>query len=270
MAPLTIAEITEENLDAAVALKLAPGQERFVAPVVASIAQAYVTPTAWPRVVLDGDDVVGFIMGNFDPGNELEAFRAGIWRLNVAGTAQGRGVGRFAIEALEVEARRRGVARITVLWEEGEGGPDGFYRRLGFEPTGEVLFGEILAAKDVPPEPDPAATRRDPVSRVVVQDAVLAHPVTVTRIETRRISIEPNVAAGLHVHNGPVVGSIERGSAIYQVEGGEPRVLRAGDVFYEPQGARVSRFDGGRDGVTFLGHFPVTAEDEPTIEFPEA
>src|SRR5690606_32804413 len=115
--------------------------ERFVAPVVESIAQAYVTPTAWPRVIFDDDEVVGFVMGNFDPENELEAFRAGIWRLNVSADAQGRGVGRFAVDAIAAEARRRGVDRITVLWEPGEEGPEKFYRAVGFEPTGEELFG---------------------------------------------------------------------------------------------------------------------------------
>jgi diamine N-acetyltransferase len=117
--------------------------------VVNSIAEAYVTPTAWPRVILDDDEVVGFIMGNFDPDNELEAFRAGIWRLNVAAAAQGRGVGRFAVDALADEARRRGVTRITVLWERGDGGPEGFYLRLGFVPTGEELFGEVVGALEL-------------------------------------------------------------------------------------------------------------------------
>ena len=35
-----------------------------------------------------GEQVVGFVMANFDPDNELEAFRCGIWRLNVAADAQ--------------------------------------------------------------------------------------------------------------------------------------------------------------------------------------
>ncbi len=146
---LTLAELSSDNLGPAVSFPLKPGQERFVAPVVNSIAEAYVTPTAWPRVILDGDEVVGFIMGNFDPENELEAFRAGIWRLNVAAHAQGRGVGRFAVDALADEARRRGVSRITVLWERGDGGPEGFYLALGFVPTGEELFGEVVGALDL-------------------------------------------------------------------------------------------------------------------------
>jgi diamine N-acetyltransferase len=148
MVDLRLAELTPDNLGAAVGLTLKPGQEKFVAPVVQSIAEAYVTPTAWPRVVLDGDDVVGFVMANFDPDNELDAFRCGIWRLNVAAGAQGRGVGRFAVDAVAEEARRRGQSRITVLWEKGPDGPEGFYLTLGFTPTGE-LFGEIVGSKDI-------------------------------------------------------------------------------------------------------------------------
>src|SRR5690348_18291361 len=62
MGDLRLAELTQDNLSAAVGLTLKPGQEKFVAPVVESIAEAYVTPTAWPRVVVDGDRVVGFVM----------------------------------------------------------------------------------------------------------------------------------------------------------------------------------------------------------------
>ena len=149
MAALRIVELTVDNLPAATKITLLPGQERFVAPVVESIAEAYVNPTAWPRVIVDGDDVVGFVMGNFDAENELEAFRAGIWRLNVSATAQGRGVGRFAVDAIATEARARGFSRITVLWEKGDGGPEGFYLALGFVPTGEELFGETVGALDL-------------------------------------------------------------------------------------------------------------------------
>lgn len=148
MTDLHLAELTADNLPAAVGLTLRPGQERFVAPVVQSVAEAYVTPTAWPRVVVDGDEVVGFVMANFDPDNELPEFRCGIWRLNVAAAAQGRGVGRFAVHAVAEEARRRGNSRMTVLWERGDGGPEGFYRTVGFVPTGE-LFGEVVGTMDL-------------------------------------------------------------------------------------------------------------------------
>jgi diamine N-acetyltransferase len=148
VADLRLAELTGDNIDAAIGLELRPGQERFVAPVVRSIAEAYVHPTAWPRVIVDGDQVVGFVMANFDPDNEQQEFRCGIWRLNVAGAAQGRGVGRFAVDGVAEEARRRGQTRLTVLWEKGPDGPEGFYLRLGFVPVGE-LFGEVVGAKQI-------------------------------------------------------------------------------------------------------------------------
>ena len=53
----------------------------------------------------------------------------------------------------------------------------------------------------------------------------------------------PGQAAGLHVHNGPVMRQ-HRGR-IRRVPGRRRAgdVLRPGDVFYEPEGARITRFD---------------------------
>jgi len=142
---LRLAELTADNVQAACGIDVKPEQRTFVAPVVESLAEAYVHyGTAWPRLILDDDRVVGFVMGNFDPANEIDAFRAGIWRLNIAAAEQGRGYGRFAVEAIAAEARRRGQKRITVLWLQGDDGPEDFYLRLGFTPTGEVMGGEIV------------------------------------------------------------------------------------------------------------------------------
>lgn len=146
---LRLVEITPENLMDAVRLPPAPGIKANVAPVVFSIAEAYVNHSAWPRLIVDGDTVVGFVMASWDPSNEIEAFRAGIWRLNVADEAQGKGVGRFAVEEVAREAVRRGVSRITVLWEPGPEGPEGFYLACGFVKTGEELFGGVVGALDV-------------------------------------------------------------------------------------------------------------------------
>lgn len=108
-------------------------------------ARVYVNQsTAWPRLILDDDRVVGFVMGNFDPDCEIAAFQSGIWRLNVAAGEQGRGYGAFAVRQVAEEARRLGFGRITVLWIPGDGGPEGFYRRQGFRPTGEEMDGEIV------------------------------------------------------------------------------------------------------------------------------
>jgi quercetin dioxygenase-like cupin family protein len=99
-------------------------------------------------------------------------------------------------------------------------------------------------------------------------DQALAEPLAVQRVEIRRITIAPGSAAGLHVHNGPVFGSIETGSAVYQVEGGPAAVLTPGDVFYEPAGVRIARFDAQADGVTFLGYFLLAEGVQAELVFP--
>jgi diamine N-acetyltransferase len=142
---LHLAELTRHNVQAACRIEVKPDQQKFVAPVVESIAEAYVYySTTWPRLILDDDRVVGFVMGHFNPETKVDAFRACIWRLNIAADEQGRGCGRFAVEATVAETRRRGQKRITVLWEQGDSGPEGFYLRLGFTPTGEVIDGDIV------------------------------------------------------------------------------------------------------------------------------
>jgi diamine N-acetyltransferase len=150
MGDLRLVELDAGNIVAANTLTLKPGQEQFVAPVSHSIAEAYVNPiTSWPRVVMDGDDVVGFIMGNFDPEADQPEFRSCIWRINIAAEAQGRGVGSFAVRALADEARSRGFERLTVIWERGEHGPEEFFLRVGFVPTGETQYGETVGALEL-------------------------------------------------------------------------------------------------------------------------
>ena len=148
MTRFRLVELDADNLPAAVAIPPAVGDKAYVAPVVFSIAEAYVTPTAWPRVIVDGDDVVGFVMANWDPDNEIAEFRGGIWRLNVVDEAKGRGVGRFAVEQVREEARRRGYDQITVLWDPAPDGPEQFYLRVGFQKAGE-LFGETVGVLPV-------------------------------------------------------------------------------------------------------------------------
>jgi quercetin dioxygenase-like cupin family protein len=68
-----------------------------------------------------------------------------------------------------------------------------------------------------------------PISRDVLLDVGLGQAKDTHRIEVRRIRIAPGHAAGLHVHNGPVVGSIIEGSVVFQGDGEPESVLRPGD-----------------------------------------
>lgn len=145
MDALRLEELNATNVVAANSLTLKPGQEQFVAPVSNSIAEAYVNQsTAWPRVVYSGDELVGFIMANFDAESTREEFKAIVLRMNVAAEAQGRGVGRFAVEQIAEEGRKRGSEFLYAMWEPGEDGPDAFFRHLGFEVIGDNEFGEAV------------------------------------------------------------------------------------------------------------------------------
>jgi quercetin dioxygenase-like cupin family protein len=107
------------------------------------------------------------------------------------------------------------------------------------------------------------------LSREVVMDQKLPEPLATRRVEIRRITISPWHAGGLHIHNGPVFGSVEAGSAVYQIEGEPETVLGPGDAFYEPEGVRIARFDAQEDGVIFLGYFLLPDGVNAELVFPE-
>ncbi|MBC9944675.1 GNAT family N-acetyltransferase [Leucobacter sp. cx-328] len=147
MSNLTIEELSAATIVAVNRLGLKPGQEQFITPVSYAAAAAVTPPdSAWQRVILQDGRVVAFIHGNFDPNSTHEEFRAALWRINVDADAQGAGVGTFAVQALIEEARRRGVGRLTVLWERGEDGPEEFFLHMGFKPVGETPYDEVIGA----------------------------------------------------------------------------------------------------------------------------
>ncbi|NEC64604.1 GNAT family N-acetyltransferase [Streptomyces sp. SID9727] len=151
---LRLAEVTAGTIDAAIALRIRPDQEHLVEPVATSLAEAYVhQAVAWPRLVLDGDRLVGFLMAfldiDFENDDKEHHIRSGLWRLNIAAGEQGRGYGRFAVGCVAAEIRRRGGTRMYVTWHPGDDGPEGFYLGLGFRPTGETSGGQTVGVLEL-------------------------------------------------------------------------------------------------------------------------
>ena len=145
---LRLEPVTQENVRATCKLKTRPDQEDLVAPVAWSLAEAYTMPDiVWPRLIYDGGQLVGFIMAVFDQEDENALFHSYLCRLNIGAEHQGKGSGRFAVEALCQEAMRRGQHRLTVCYHPYQYGPEGFYRRLGFHPTGEYNEDEVVAER---------------------------------------------------------------------------------------------------------------------------
>jgi diamine N-acetyltransferase len=146
MGDLRLVELSATTIVAVNNLSLKPGQEQYLAPVSYAVAGTVANPaTAWQRVVLDDDEVVGFVSANFDLDAPQDHFRSVLWRINVDADDQGRGVGRFAVQKLLEEARNRGMDHVDVIYEAGEGGPQAFFERVGFTPVGETEYGEVIA-----------------------------------------------------------------------------------------------------------------------------
>jgi diamine N-acetyltransferase len=136
---IELREITAETVRRVTELEIAPEQQGYVSPNAVSIAEAYFEPKAWFRAIADGDELVGFVMVYRDPA----AREFYIWRFMVDARFQGRGYGRSAAELLLEEARGDGVDEVTLNVQPGEHSALEFWRRFGFEETGEVSYGQL-------------------------------------------------------------------------------------------------------------------------------
>ncbi|MEY2900841.1 MAG: hypothetical protein RL247_1007 [Actinomycetota bacterium] len=147
MDDLTLRELSADTALAANSLELRPGQEQFVTPVTYENADASLDHSkTWARVIMRGGDVVGFIRAYFDSSHPDEALRSCVWRVSVAASAQGQGVGRFAIAAATDEARAQGFSTLTAVWSADEAGPGDFFHRLGFVDSGITEYGDQIGS----------------------------------------------------------------------------------------------------------------------------
>lgn len=156
--PVTLRVIAADNRSAVEELRVAPGQENFVASVRYSIAEAAATPHAkpWYRAIYAGEIPVGFVMLGDDvpAGNPHIPWRYYLWRMLIDARFQGRGYGRAALDLVVGYLRTRpGADALVTSVVAGEGSPMGFYLRYGFQATGEMFDHEHvlrLPLADIP------------------------------------------------------------------------------------------------------------------------
>jgi GNAT superfamily N-acetyltransferase len=146
---ITLREITADNARSVLALRLAPGQERFVSSVADSLAEAEEHPEGnpWFRAVYADGRPVGFVMLSWDVEPRPPDINGPwfLWKLLIDSRHQGKGYGREVVERIVDVVRGQGATELLTSHVPGEGGPAGFYARLGFVPTGELdPEGEIL------------------------------------------------------------------------------------------------------------------------------
>jgi diamine N-acetyltransferase len=144
---VTLREITRANRDAVTALRVGPGQDRFVGGVEESLREAAETPEGapWYRAIYAGDDPVGFVMLSWNvtpqPGIIGPWF---LWRLLIDERFQGRGYGREALRLVVELIRAEGATELLTSYQPGDGEPWPFYEKLGFVPTGEIDGTEVV------------------------------------------------------------------------------------------------------------------------------
>jgi quercetin dioxygenase-like cupin family protein len=89
-----------------------------------------------------------------------------------------------------------------------------------------------------------AATTFPPLEREPLLEAILppANP-PVSLVRGAHIRFAPGQPTGLHLHPASTVGVVTEGNFVFQPEGEPVRVLKTGDVFFEPAGHRILHFD---------------------------
>jgi RimJ/RimL family protein N-acetyltransferase len=141
-----LVEIGDANRALVEALVTHHSQERFVATMVGSFADAAEPEVSggapvvpWLRAVEADGEVAGFLMV---AESRWEGEAPYLWRLLIDRRHQGRGIGRRAIRLLVDRLRAEGHRRLRVSWVRDLGGPEPFYLGLGFRLTGEIEDGE--------------------------------------------------------------------------------------------------------------------------------
>ena len=122
-----------------------PAVERFEQ----SLREAAATPEGrpWYRAVYAGEEPVGFVMLSWDLDPAPPGFKGPwfLWKLLIDHRHQGKGYGREVVRQVVEIVRAEGGAELLTSHVVGDGGPAGFYERLGFVPTGELdPDGEVL------------------------------------------------------------------------------------------------------------------------------
>lgn len=146
---ITLREITEDNRESVLAVRITPAQESFVTTVSDSLEEAADHPEGnpWFRAVYAGEEPVGFVMLSWDVEPQPPEINGPwfLWKLLIDHRHQGKGYGREVVRQVVELVRAEGGTQLLTSHVPGDGSPAGFYARLGFVPRGDLdPEGEII------------------------------------------------------------------------------------------------------------------------------
>ena len=127
-------EISRDNIDEVLALRVDESQKSFVSTNGDSLAQAYVYPeTAFPFAVYEDSEIVGFIMMGYYEAKEYYT----LWKFMIDSRFQNRGYGRRALDlGIQYLKDRFGVSEIYTGVVPANTVAKKLYRSVGFRETG--------------------------------------------------------------------------------------------------------------------------------------
>ncbi|WP_095200653.1 GNAT family N-acetyltransferase [Mesorhizobium carmichaelinearum] len=144
---IRIAPVTPANRTLVTALQLAPQQMDFVASNADSLREARSDKDARPRVIMAGDQLVGFLMYEA-PRDDDEAR---IYRFMIDRAWQGRGYGKAALREVLREIGGLGhIRHVSICYEPENEAARQLYRRAGFVEEGLDEDGEMIADLALP------------------------------------------------------------------------------------------------------------------------
>lgn len=139
---VSLREIDSGNFRQCINLKVAEGQEKYVASNVYSIAQSKIYPSSLPFAIYSGDEMVGFVMYGFDTDDN----KYYLGRLMIDARHQGKGYGKAAtLEVIERMRKIEDCREIYLSFVPENTGAEKLYTSVGFEQTGETSeSGEVI------------------------------------------------------------------------------------------------------------------------------
>jgi len=143
---ILLKEIDKDNIFKVLKLSetLDDYQKTCVAPNAVSLAQAYISPNAWPRAIYDDEELVGFVMLSlYDHDIQKEDQPAYyLWRFMIAKPYQSKGYGKQVLDLIVKKAKEENQKYLYTSCEMGEAMPYQFYIRYGFMDTHVMDDGE--------------------------------------------------------------------------------------------------------------------------------
>jgi diamine N-acetyltransferase len=143
---IILRKLTNDTFRECIGLKVAAGQEDYVASNVFSLAEAQADGVSNPRAIYADEQMVGFIMYDF---NSAEG-RGYITRLMVDRRFQGNGYGRAAMQqVIDLFKANPDCREIYTSIHPENSVAEGLYVSLGFRLTGEMDDGEAVLLMDL-------------------------------------------------------------------------------------------------------------------------